>query len=54
MLHAHLKVCARGLCRSSRVRRMCNNGGGGGSKELVNSKIPHYPPYIASYRRNVG
>jgi hypothetical protein len=28
--------------------KVCNNGGSGGSKELVNSKIPHYPPYIAS------
>jgi hypothetical protein len=31
-----------------------DNGGGGGEKELVNSKIPHYPPYIPSKRRIVG
>jgi hypothetical protein len=31
-----------------------NNGDGGGEKELVNSKIPHYPPYIPSKRRIVG
>jgi hypothetical protein len=24
------------------------------TKELVNSKIPHYPPYIPSKRRIVG
>jgi hypothetical protein len=28
--------------------------GGGGEKELVNSKIPHHPPYIPSGRRIVG
>jgi hypothetical protein len=30
------------------------SNGGGGEKELVNSKIPHYPPYIPSERRIVG
>jgi hypothetical protein len=33
---------------------MIDNGGGGGEKELVNSKIPHYPPYIPFDRRIVG
>jgi hypothetical protein len=28
--------------------------GGGGEKELVNSKILHYPPYIPSKRGIVG
>jgi hypothetical protein len=28
--------------------------GGGREKELVNSKIPHCPPYIPSKRRIVG
>jgi hypothetical protein len=36
------------------VRKDCNNGSGGGSKELVNSKIRPSPPYIASWWRNVG
>jgi hypothetical protein len=31
-----------------------DNGSGGGEKELVNSKFPHYPPYIPSKRRIVG
>jgi hypothetical protein len=31
-----------------------DNGGGGREKELVNSKFPHYPPYIPSKRRIVG
>jgi hypothetical protein len=31
-----------------------DNGGGGGEKELVNSKISYYPPYIPSKRRIVG
>jgi hypothetical protein len=31
-----------------------DNGSGGREKELVNSKIPHYPPYIPSTRRIVG
>jgi hypothetical protein len=30
-----------------------SNGGGRGN-ELVNSKIPHYAPYIPSGRRIVG
>jgi hypothetical protein len=30
------------------------NNGGGGEKELVNSKTPHDPLYIFSRRRNVG
>jgi hypothetical protein len=31
-----------------------DNGGDGGEKELVNSKIPHDPLYIPSERRIVG
>jgi hypothetical protein len=42
VLHAHLRFCARGLCRRSEVRKDCNNGGGG-SDELVNSDYPHSP-----------
>jgi hypothetical protein len=30
------------------------DNGGGREKELVNSKIPHYPLYIPSQRRIVG
>jgi hypothetical protein len=42
MLHAHLLICAWGLCtRGEGSRdRQCS---GGGEKELVNSKNPHYP-----------
>jgi hypothetical protein len=54
ILHVHLRLAHGGLCRSSKGRKVCNNGGGGGSKELINSKIPHYPLYIASHGRNVG
>jgi hypothetical protein len=39
----------------ARAKRGEENGnGGGGEKELVNSKIPHYPPYIPSKRRIMG
>jgi hypothetical protein len=31
-----------------------DNGGSSREKELVNSKIPHYPPYVPSKRRIVG
>jgi hypothetical protein len=30
------------------------NNGGGGEKELVNSKNPPLSPYIPSQRRNMG
>jgi hypothetical protein len=36
------------------VRRGCNNGGGGGSNELVNSDFPPLSPYIASWQRKRG
>jgi hypothetical protein len=36
-------ICARGLRRRSKESRDCNNGGGGRSKELVNSEFPHSP-----------
>jgi hypothetical protein len=32
-----------GLNRRAKERRDCNNGGSGGSNELVNSKFPHSP-----------
>jgi hypothetical protein len=41
-----------GYARKERGEEIGN--GGGGEKELVNSKIPHYPPYITSKRRIVG
>jgi hypothetical protein len=34
---------ARGLHRSSEAHEDCSNGGGGRSKELVNSKNPTLP-----------
>jgi hypothetical protein len=42
-LDVHLRVTHGGLCRSSEARKVCSNGGGGGSEELVNSKIPTLP-----------
>jgi hypothetical protein len=42
-----------GLCTKGEGGKI-DNGGGGGEKELVNSKIPHYPPYIPSERRIMG
>jgi hypothetical protein len=41
-----------GYARTERREEIGN--GGGEEKELVNSKIPHYPPYIPSKRRIVG
>jgi hypothetical protein len=36
-------IYARGLCRRKVGHRDCNNCGGGGKKELVNSTNPHSP-----------
>jgi hypothetical protein len=47
------QICAWGLCTKGEGGKI-DNGGGGGEKELVNSKIPHDPPYISSERRIVG
>jgi hypothetical protein len=33
----------RGLCRSLEGRKVCSNGGGGRSEELVNNKFPTLP-----------
>jgi hypothetical protein len=41
-----------GYARTERGEEIGNRGSG--EKELVNSKIPHYPPYIPSERRIVG
>jgi hypothetical protein len=41
-----------GYARTERGEEIGN--GGGGEKELVNSKIPHYPPYIPYGRRIMG
>jgi hypothetical protein len=41
-----------GYARTERGKEIDN--GGGGENELVNSKIPHYAPYIPSGRRIVG
>jgi hypothetical protein len=47
------QICAWGLCTKGEGGKI-DNGRGGGEKELVNSKIPHDPPYISSERRIVG
>jgi hypothetical protein len=47
------QIRAWGLCTKGEGGKI-DNGGGGGEKELVNSKIPHDPPYISSERRIVG
>jgi hypothetical protein len=47
------QICAWGLCAKGEGGKI-DNGGGGGEKELVNSKIPHDPPYIPFERRIVG
>jgi hypothetical protein len=44
---------ARGGYAREKEEEEINNGGGGGN-ELVNSKIPHYAPFISSGRRIVG
>jgi hypothetical protein len=41
-----------GYARMGRGEEIGNGGGGG--NELVNSKIPHYAPYIPYGRRIVG
>jgi hypothetical protein len=47
------QICAWGLCTKGEGGKI-DNGSGGGENELVNSKIPHYAPYIPSGRRIVG
>jgi hypothetical protein len=47
------QICAWGLCTKGEGSKI-DSGGGGGEKELVNSKIPHDSPYISSGRRIVG
>jgi hypothetical protein len=47
------QICAWGLCAKGEGSKS-SNGGGGREKELVNSTIPHDPPYISSGRRIVG
>jgi hypothetical protein len=47
------QIYAWGLCAKGEGSKS-DNGGGGGEKELVNSKIPHDPPYISSGRRIMG
>jgi hypothetical protein len=41
-----------GYAREEEAEEISNVGGGG--NELVNSKIPHYAPYIPSGRRIMG
>ena len=53
MFHAHLIRGALGGYAREVEEEEISNGGGGGN-ELVNSKIPHYAPYIPSGRRIVG
>jgi hypothetical protein len=47
-------ICAWGLCRRIAGCKDCNNGGGGGDKEVVNSTNPHFPLIYLPRRRNVG
>jgi hypothetical protein len=53
VFHAHLIRGALGGYAREAEEEEFSNGGGGGNK-LVNSKIPHYAPYIPSERRIVG
>jgi hypothetical protein len=53
VFHAHLIRSAPGGYAREEEAEEISIGGGGGN-ELVNSKIPHYPPYISSGRRIVG
>jgi hypothetical protein len=53
MFHAHLMRRARGGYARGKEAEEISNGGGRGN-ELVNSKIPHYAPFISSGRRIVG
>jgi hypothetical protein len=53
VFHAHLiRSALGGYAREEEAEEISN--GGGGQNELVNSKIPHYAPYISSGRRIVG
>jgi hypothetical protein len=53
VFHAHpVRSTLGGYARAEETEEISN--GGGGEKELVNSKIPHDPLYISSRRRNVG
>jgi hypothetical protein len=45
VFHAHLICSAPGGYAREEEAEEISNGGGGGNK-LVNSKIPHYAPYI--------
>jgi hypothetical protein len=47
------QIRAWGLCTKGEGGKI-DNGGSVGENELVNSKIPHYAPYIPSGRRIVG
>jgi hypothetical protein len=49
----HLICSALGGYAREEQEEKISNGGGGGN-EMVNSKIPHYAPYIPSGRRIVG
>jgi hypothetical protein len=53
VFHVHLiRSALGGYARAEEAEEINNEGGGG--NELVNSKIPHYAPYIPSGRRIVG
>jgi hypothetical protein len=53
VFHAHpVRSALGGYAREEETEEISNGGGGG--NELVNSKIPHNPPYISSERRIVG
>jgi hypothetical protein len=53
VFHAHLIRSAFGGYAREEETEEISHGGGEGN-ELVNSKIPHYAPYISSGRRIVG
>jgi hypothetical protein len=53
VFHAHLlRNALGGYAREEEAEEISNESGGG--NELVNSKFPHYVPYIPSGRRIVG
>jgi hypothetical protein len=53
VFHAHpVRSTLGGYAREEETEEIGNGGGGG--NELVNSKIPHYAPYISSGRMIVG
>jgi hypothetical protein len=53
VFYAHpVRSALGGYAREEETEEI-SNGGGGGNK-LVNSKIPHYAPYISYGRRIVG